>query len=182
MRLVAKLILRLAGWKFFGKMPEGIKKSVIIMAPHTSYMDFVIGKLGLLCLNIKAMVIIKKEFFYFPLGLLLRALGCIPIDRAHSHKFAKHVAKMYNSRDTFHLLITPEGTRKLNHKWKRGFYFIAQKAKVPIICGYLDYGDKSGGLGPVVNAVGDFEKDFKKIEEFYKGKTARFPEKFNLSA
>jgi len=152
------------------------------MAPHTSYMDYVIGKLGLLCLNIKALVVIKKEFFYFPLGLILRALGAIPVNRTRSRKLIKHIADLYKSRDTLHLLITPEGTRKLSRKWKKGFYFIAQKAEVPIICGYLDYGNKTGGLGPVVYVTGNFEEDFKKIEEFYKGKKARFPKHFNLSA
>ena len=45
----------------------------------------------------------------------------------------------FSKRDSFHLAITPEGTRSLAPKWKMGFYHIAVTANVPIQLAYLDY-------------------------------------------
>lgn len=181
MKLFARLILRLAGWKIEGGLPEGISKSVIIMAPHTSNLDFFIGWLGVRGLGNKPSVLIKKEAFKFPFGAILRAMGGIPLDRRKSMNDIKYVASLFDKKENLHLVITPEGTRNLNRNWKRGFYFIAQKANVPIMLGYLDYGNKTGGIGGVIEPSGNFEEDFKKIEDFYRGKKARYPENFNLS-
>jgi len=181
MRFIAKFILRLAGWKLYGKMPEGLKKSVIVMAPHTSNLDFILGWLGLMGLKIKPSLFIKKEAFYFPAGPILKAMGGIPLDRTKSRSDIKYATSLFNKEDVFHLVITPEGTRKLSRNWKKGFYFIAQQAKVPIVLGYMDYGSKKGGVGPIIYPSGNFEEDFKKIEDFYSDKRARYPENFNLS-
>jgi hypothetical protein len=69
----------------------------------------------------------------------------------------------------------------LNPKWKKGFYYIALKAKVPIAFGILDYEKKEGGIGKIFYPTGDFEKDFKIVEDFYRGRKGKYPEKFNLS-
>lgn len=177
----AGFILRLFGWKVEADDMSEIKKAVIIMAPHTSNWDFLIGRLGLMSRRIGIKTMIKKESFWFPLGVLLRWLGAIPVDRAHSPKTVKAITGQFEKSREFILLITPEGTRKLNKRWKKGFYFIAQTAKVPLILGYLDYSKKIAGLGPVLFPSGDYDEDLQKIEKFYSDKIARHPEKFNLS-
>jgi 1-acyl-sn-glycerol-3-phosphate acyltransferase len=181
MRWLSKLLLKMMGWRVTHGMPEGISKAVIIMAPHTSNWDFVIGRLGFLSHGVKIKVLIKRESFFFPLGIILRSLGAIPIDRGISTGTIKKVTHLMDESDSFFLLITPEGTRKLVKNWKKGFYFMAQQAHVPIILGFLDYRTKGGGLGPVIYPTGDYEADLKKIEEFYKDKQAKYPENFNLS-
>jgi 1-acyl-sn-glycerol-3-phosphate acyltransferase len=181
MKLIAKLILKMMGWRVANPMPAGIKKAVIIMAPHTSNLDFIIGRLGFATIGLKARIIIKKESFFFPMGILLRWLGAVPMDRGYSTKTLKNIHDLMEQTDEFFLLITPEGTRKLARNWKKGFYFIAQNSKVPIIMGYLDYRTKTGGFGPVVYPGGNYEDDIRKIEEFYMNKQARFPEHFSLS-
>ncbi len=181
MHFLAKLILKILGWKIDNSFPRGIDKSVIIMAPHTSNYDFIIGWLSLCYLKVKPSLIIKKEAFGFPAGIFLKAMGGIPVDRQNSANTLKSINKLYKEKDSMHLVVTPEGTRKLTNNWKKGFYFIAKKTDVPIILGYLDYKKKTGGVGPVINPSGDFEKDFECIANFYKDKTARHPEKFNLS-
>jgi 1-acyl-sn-glycerol-3-phosphate acyltransferase len=150
MRLLASILLKIMGWRVTHPMPEGIDKAVIIMAPHTSNWDFVFGRLGFASQSIKVKIIIKKESFFFPLGILLRWLGAIPVDRGFSAGTIKNVTQIMGNADKFYLLITPEGTRKLVKNWKKGFYFIAQQAKVPIIMGFLNYKTKTGGLGPVL--------------------------------
>lgn len=181
MRRLAGWILALMGWKVTHPMPEGILKAVIIMAPHTSNWDFVYGRLGFASHNVKPKILIKKESFFFPLGIILRALGAIPLDRGYSAGTIKKISDMMHNSDSFFLLITPEGTRKLVKNWKKGFYFLAQQAKVPIIMGFLDYKTKTGGMGPVLYPSGDYEADMAKIRAFYKNMQAKHPENFNLS-
>lgn len=178
---LAILILRLFGWNIVSGVPDGIDKAVVIMAPHTSNWDFLIGRLAFAAHRTKVYLMIKKESFFFPLGPILKALGGIPVDRSQSQNTVKSITHHFEAAKKFYLVITPEGTRKRVNRWKKGFYFIALTAKVPIILGYLDYKKKEGGLGPVVYPTGDYDKDFIQIEAFYRGKTARHPEKFNLS-
>jgi len=181
MRLLARLILALAGWKIKAHYSDEMRRSVIIQAPHTSNWDFFIGKLGFVSKGIPVRFLIKKEAFRFPLGPLVRALGGIPVDRSHSSNLVPQIAAMYKEHQKLMIVITPEGTRKLNRNWKKGFYYIASMAQVPIVLGYLDYSKKEGGLGPVFHPTGDYEADLRRIEDFYRDKTARHPEKFNLS-
>ncbi len=181
MRLLARLILALAGWKIKAHYSDEMRRSVIIQAPHTSNWDFFIGKLGFVSKGIPVRFLIKKEAFRFPLGPLVRALGGIPVDRSHSSNLVPQIAAMYKEHQKLMIVITPEGTRKLNRNWKKGFYYIASMAQVPIVLGYLDYSKKEGGLGPVFHPTGDYEADLRRIEDFYRNKTARHPEKFNLS-
>lgn len=181
MSWLASFILKIFGWKIEADDPFTLRKAVIIMAPHTSYWDFPIGRLALLARRISIKTMIKKESFYFPLGLVLKYFGGIPVDRSNSQKVVKSVTDQFQKEENFILLITPEGTRKLNKRWKKGFYFIAQTAGVPIIIGYLDYSKKVAGLGPVIFPSGDYEEDLKKIQQFYMDKVARHPEQFNLS-
>lgn len=181
MRRFATWILKLMGWRVTHPMPEGLKKAVVVMAPHTSNWDFVWGRLGFVTWGLQPYMLIKKEAFFFPLGPLLLWLGARPIDRGFSTGTIKKITKMINENDSFLLLIAPEGTRKLAKNWKKGFYFIAQQAKVPIICGFLDYKTKTGGMGPMIYPSGDYEADLKIIQDFYKTKQAKYPENFNLS-
>ena len=181
MSWLASIILRIFGWKVVSGIPDGINKAVVVMAPHTSNWDFVIGRLAFMTHKVRIHLMIKKESFFFPLGMVLRFLGGIPVDRSHSQNTVKGITQHFHDADTFYLVITPEGTRKLSKRWKKGFYFIAQNAGVPIILGYLDYKRKIGGLGPVITPSGDYEKDLKQIESFYRGMQARHPAKFNLT-
>lgn len=89
------------------------------------------------------------------------------------------VEKFRNSESLF-IVITPEGTRKPVKQWKKGFYYIANQAQVPIALGYLDYAKKEGGVGKVIFPNGDMERQMKEIREFYRGMTPKYPERFYL--
>lgn len=181
MKHIARFIMKLIGWKVVGSVPEGINKCVLIAAPHTSNWDFVIGRLAYWSLGVPVKFLIKREAFDHPFGWLVKALGGIPVDRKKSNNLVEQVAELFNHYDVLNVIITPEGTRKLVTEWKRGFYYIALKANVPIILGFIDYKRKVGGFGPVMYPTGDFDADFEFIKAFYRDKTARHPEKFNLS-
>ncbi|MBN3035813.1 MAG: 1-acyl-sn-glycerol-3-phosphate acyltransferase [Bacteroidales bacterium] len=180
-RVLAGWILGLAGWEISGTVPEGVEKCVVVVAPHTSNWDFVIGRLAYTVLGLPARFLIKKEWFFFPLGPLLKSLGGIPVDRKSDRHAAEKISALFARRKRLFLTITPEGTRKYNAHWKRGFYTIALRAKVPIALGFLDYREKKGGIRMIIYPTGNFREDFRIIEDFYRGIHARHPKKFNLS-
>jgi len=111
----------------------------MVAAPHTSNWDFVYARAAFFILGIRLRFTIKKELFFFPLGALLKGLGGIAIDRQSRENMTSKMIELYHQYDELVLLITPEGTRSYAEKWKKGFYYIAQGAKVPIVLGYLDY-------------------------------------------
>ena len=82
MRKLSIGILRLFGWKVDKHSPEGVKKCVVIMGPHTSNWDFIIGRLAFLAYGVNGKYLIKSELFFFPLGWFLRKTGGIPVKRS----------------------------------------------------------------------------------------------------
>ena len=125
---------------------------------------------------------IKKSWFVFPLNLIFSAMGGMPIERNKKTATTDQVAKRFRQSDSFHIAITPEGTRSLVKKWKMGFYHIAVKAHVPIQLAYIDYGKKEVGITEIFIPTGDEKADLKYIRAFYKDVQARFPEKFYVKA
>lgn len=73
----------------------------------------------------KANFLMKKEWFFWPLGVFARKIGGIPVYRTKQTSMTKRLTEVARHRDIFHLTITPEGTRSLNSDWKKGFYYIA---------------------------------------------------------
>ncbi|MDR0829582.1 MAG: 1-acyl-sn-glycerol-3-phosphate acyltransferase [Prevotellaceae bacterium] len=172
-----KKIFKAAGWnaKFECEIPE---KCIICVAPHTSNWDFVIGVLFKQAYKLKANFFIKKEWFNFPTGKLFRKLGGVPIWRDKEYSTTDLMAKAFEERETMRLAITPEGTRKLNQQWKLGFYYIALKARVPIVLAGIDYATKNIIIGKLFTPSGNVESDLIEIKLFYKNFTAKFPHKF----
>jgi len=177
----AKLVLKIIGWKAGGSIPHQYKKLVILEAPHTANIDYFIGMMVIYSMGVKVNVIIKKEAFFWPFAGLLKKAGGVPIDRSSKTSKVDAIADLFNKHERLNLGITPEGTRSLSTKWKKGYYYIALKAKVPILCASMDYKKKEAFFGPVIIPTGDYEKDFEEIEAFYTGVTAKHPEKYNLS-
>ena len=48
---------------------------------------------------------------------------------------------------------------------------------MPVVLGFLDYGNKRLGLGPTVTLTGDREADMAVIGSFYSAMSGRWPEK-----
>jgi len=178
---ISKYILNLLGWKTEGEKPYLINKMIIVEAPHTSNWDYLYGMLSVFSIGLKVNVVIKKEMFFWPLGPILKVLGGIPINRSGTSNKVDALVNLFDRQDEMRLAITPEGTRSLSTNWKKGFYYVALKAGVPILLTALDYKTKTGKFGEFLYPTGDYEQDFKKIEAFYKGVTAKYPKQFNLS-
>lgn len=181
-RWFSKAVLQLFGWHTNGALPKGIKKAVVVSAPHTSYWDFVVGRLTFWAIKINIRFLIKKEVFVFPFGWLLERLGGLPVDRGkYKSNMVSQVVKMFQEQEELVVVITPEGTRKRVEHWKKGFYLIALEAGVPLALSFIDYKNKTGGMGPVFYPTGNYEKDMVFIQDFYRDKTPCHPERFNLS-
>ena len=158
-----------------GEVPK-LRKFVVIMAPHTSGLDFLYGMCARFILDINFTFLGKEEVFRPPFGFIFRWLGGIPVDRTSNHNLVDHAVKMFNERDDFILALSPEGTRQYVEKWKTGFYYIALNAKVPIVLGFLDFEKKKAGIGPVFYPTGDVDKDIETIKDFYRPIKGRHPE------
>lgn len=170
------------GWRIL-PLPKRAKKCVMIMAPHTSNYDFYIGLIGFWSLGVKAKMLIKKEAFKFPIGFFLKKLGGVPVDRQKKTNMITRMSKLYNGTDEMVILFTPEGTRSYNENWKKGFYYMAKEAQVPIVIGYLDFKNKVGGFLPDFNPTWDEEKDLETIKKMYRDAQvmAKHPDKSDIS-
>ncbi len=181
MRWLAKLIyFKVFGWKIMGNTnfsQDTIKKAVIIGAPHTSNLDFIVGLFLRKITRTKTNFIGKKELFIWPFGFYFRAVGGIPIDRVSGQDKVETIAKLFNDKKEFRLALSPEGTRKKVDKWKTGFYYIAKAANVPIIMFTFDYKNKLNTISEPFYPTNNIEADFNQIHHFYKGilgKTSEF--------
>lgn len=174
---ISKALLKIAGWKL-GPLGEDVSKCVICVAPHTSNWDFILGKLFYSSLGRNASFLIKKEWFFFPFNLFFNWLGGVPVDRRKKTSVTEQMVAEFNNREQFHLAVTPEGTRKRAEEWKKGFYFIALNANVPILLAYFDYAKKEVGVKSLFYPTGNVEEDIKIIRSYYNDVTACHPENF----
>jgi 1-acyl-sn-glycerol-3-phosphate acyltransferase len=176
------LLFKLNGWKIVGTVPPEIKKAVVIAAPHTSNWDFVYAVAIFKMLQLKIRYLIKREMNFFPLSILLKNTGAIPVERSKRHNLTDEIVNMFKSSDELLVAIPAEGTRSRVEKWKSGFYYTALNAGVPVLPGYLDFKKREGGFGPAIYLSGNKEEDMKKLRHFYSDKIGKFPELFNLEA
>jgi 1-acyl-sn-glycerol-3-phosphate acyltransferase len=170
---------KIKGWKIDSSMLTGIRKAVVIAAPHTSNWDFVYALATFRLLNIKVRYLIKQEAYRFPLKGLIDATGGIPVKRNSNTRLVDSFIHELNNAEDLFLMIPAEGTRSLVKKWKSGFYHAALGANVPVLLGYLDFEKKRAGFGKVVNITGDKENDMKIIREFYRNIKGKHPGKFD---
>ena len=170
---------RILGWKTKVTVPH-YDKCVICAAPHTSNWDLIIGKLFYGSMGLKSFFMMKKEWFAFPMGFFFRAVGGIPVDRSRKTSLVDQMAARFAMPGEFNLAITPEGTRKANPEWKKGFYFIALKAQVPIALAAIDYSTKTILMTKAFVPTGDFEKEMREIKLFYKDFKGKHPELFTI--
>ena len=159
---------RMIGWKLIGTIDESIKKCVIIVIPHTSNLDFLIALLVRGIMNIEINFIGKKELFNFPFGYYFRSVGGVALDRSGGKNNVDATAEIYSKHKIFRLALSPEGTRKKVTELRTGFYYIAQKANVPIIPVAFDYGKKEVKVGNPIYVTGNYEKDIKIILPHFK--------------
>jgi 1-acyl-sn-glycerol-3-phosphate acyltransferase len=175
----ARALLSLFGWKVcFEGLPG--PKGILIVYPHTSNWDFVIGLLAKWVIGLPIRWVGKESLFRgftgATLGRLMRFWGGRPVDRHQASGAVEQLAALMNSEPWFWLGLSPEGTRKRTEHLRSGFYFLALKLDLPVGLAYIDYRRREIGVMRFVQMSGDVERDLQTLREFYADKTGRFPE------
>lgn len=177
---LSRFILRLLGWRI-ADLPVLPDRFVLIGYPHTSNADFFIAILARAALGFRFNFVAKDSLFWWPLGVFMRALGGIPVDRSNASGFIEQAADLFRvaceQDKPLILAMMPEGTRSYRPYWRSGFYYIAKAASVPIVPGYLDFKTRTLCFGEQVHVTGDLERDLATLAVFYEGVEGRFPEK-----
>ena len=153
-------------------------KYIICLAPHTSNWDFLIGQLYNGAHSLGSNFLMKKEWFFWPLGPIFKSIGGIPVHRQKSTSMTDSMAETARACKTFHLCITPEGTRSRVEEWKKGFYYIALKANIPILLYGLDYGKKRIVCTKMIQPNGQVEEQMEEIKAYFKPFKGRHPDQF----
>lgn len=170
---VAQLLLRCAGWRAeFEGLPA--LQGVLLVYPHTSNWDFVVGVLLKWSLGVPLQFWGKDSLFRIPVfGAWLRWLGGVPVSRtAPNGAVAQMVALIRQKKDRgeyFWLALSPEGTRKYTPGWRSGFYRVALGADVPVGLAALDYSRKRLVLRSFVRLTGQESQDMACIAAAFSG-------------
>lgn len=178
-KLCRKLLIDVMGWSIVTDQPVP-PKYVACLAPHTSNWDFVVGMLYSRGEDVRCNFLMKKEWFFWPVGPLMRRIGGIPVDRDRHTSLTDRLASIAEESETFRLCVTPEGTRSPNPDWKMGFYYIAQKARIPILLYALDYGKKAIVCTKTIVPNGDVRAQMREIKLYFKDFKGKHPENFVL--
>lgn len=181
MEWICRFYLKLIGWKIGSRLDGSIKKCVLVAAPHTSNWDYPIAMATLYACGVRTNFLAKKNLFNFPLGIIMRASGGIPVDRSKHNNMVDFMIDRFHENDELIMMIPAEGTRSYVKEWKSGFYYTAMGAGVPIVMGYLDYGKKVAGFGDLFYPTGDYQKDLIAIQNFYRQFKAKHPEMSSLN-
>ncbi|MCI5505799.1 MAG: 1-acyl-sn-glycerol-3-phosphate acyltransferase [Prevotella sp.] len=173
------MLYKCMGWTIDVTVPHP-DKYIICLAPHTSNWDFLIGQLYSRAEDVKSGFLMKKEWFFWPLGSLFKSLGGIPVWRSKKTSMTDNLAETALKEKEFHLCITPEGTRSLTTEWKRGFYYIALKAGIPILLYGVDYKKKVIRCTKYIIPNGNIEEQMREIKLYFRDFKGKYPEKFSI--
>ena len=143
-------------------------KAIVLGVPHTSVRDFLVCYLFYTQFGKVPHIMIKKEFFFWPLGPILRACGAVPVERKNAATMAKSLIHLMEETPEFHLAIAPEGTRKATRNWKSGYHLIARETGATVYLGYYDWGRKRISVGEPFEITEDPKSDMARIYAHYR--------------
>lgn len=173
---LARWLLRQAGWRIQGELPE-VPRCLLIVAPHTSNWDFLILLLVRTALRANVSYLAKDTLFRPPFGWFFRMTSGIPVERHAKKQMVHEIAKEFERRPHLWLAMAPEGTRSKADHWKSGFYFIALSAKVPVLLTAIDGPTKTYRIGPLLEPTGEVERDLDVLRAFYADQHGIYPER-----
>lgn len=177
---LGRSLLSFLGWKVLGEIGEEHtnKNLVVIVAPHTSNWDGILGVAAIAGLDARISFIGKDTAFKYGLGAFLKYMGGIPIDRSNPRGVINDAIEKIKKMNGTLLGMAPEGTRSKVEAWKTGFLRIAEGIDAKIIPASIDFATKEILLGKVFVPSGDNKKDIRDLQDYYKVFTARHPEKY----
>ena len=178
LRVLSKISLKIIRWRVEGSLPTDHKKYVLIVAPHTSNWDFILFIFAVSVLRLQPSVLIKHTLFIGPLGWFLRYCGAIPVNRKQAGSLVTYISDIYAAKEEFVLIITPEGTRSPNAKWKHGFHHVATTAGVPILVVYVDSARRKIGVEGLMQPSEDIDADIQTLKTFFDTKKGLKPQNY----
>ena len=143
-------------------------KAIVLGVPHTSIRDFLVCYLFYTQFGKVAHIMIKSEFFFWPLGPILRACGAVPVEQKTASSTVRSLISVMDSVDEFHLAMAPEGTRSLVKRWKTGYHIIARETGATVYLGYYDWGRKRIGVGEPFPLTDDVQADMQRMYDHYR--------------
>ena len=164
---LGRSMLRAGGWHMVGQFPD-LPKAVVIAAPHSSNWDGIWGMAAKMALGFDARILGKDSLFWWPLSVVLRRLGVIPLDRSKPQGVVEQSIELIRQSPQLWFALAPEGTRKPVQQWKAGFLKIAHGAGVPVLMAYFHYPDRTIGIGPLFHTTGDLPADMAAIRAWYR--------------
>jgi 1-acyl-sn-glycerol-3-phosphate acyltransferase len=181
MKINSGSILTSLGWEVVGEFPD-LKKSVTIFAPHTAHIDAFYGKLGFSELGVKYLFLSKKELFFFPMNLVMKKFGSMPVRGVKGKNAIYQVVDILNHSDEMNIVLSPEGRIHKVNEWNKGFYYMAKRAEVPIVVTYLDYEKKQMGIKGVIYDLDNYDDVIQQINAMYQGVKGKNAEDFVLAS
>lgn len=177
---LARGVLRLFGWRIeFDGLPG--PKGILIVYPHTTNWDFVIGLLAKWAVDIPVRWVGKETLFRgftgATLGRLLRRWGGRPVDRHRASGTVDALAGLMQAEPWFWLGLSPEGTRRRQDYIRSGFYHLALRLDLPVGLAYIDFARRRVGVWEFVRMSGDPARDLDVLRRFYADKVGRFPDR-----
>jgi len=164
---IGRAIYATRGWSFEPLPSDWVAKQVVIGFPHRTWFDTVMAFAGFAIIRQRGHVMVKREAFVWPLSILLRAVGAIPVDRASASGVVDQMAAEFVRRDEFQLALVPEGTRRGATRIRTGFWHIAKAANVPIVCWYLDNTHRRTRWVGRLMPSDDLAADLRQIKQLY---------------
>ena len=178
---LGRTLLSIWGWKVLGSIKEeyGDENLVIVVAPHTSNWDGILGMAALAGLDARIAFFGKHTVFrYFGLGAFLRYMGGIPVDRSNPGGIMADAIQQIKNIEFSLIAMAPEGTRSKVSEWKTGFLRISEAIDAKIIPVSLDFSKKEILLGDIFNLSGNKEEDLKDLKNYFSAFTPKHPENF----
>jgi 1-acyl-sn-glycerol-3-phosphate acyltransferase len=166
-----KIFFKVIGWKIVGSFPKNTPKTISIVAPHATWIDFPIG-LGARAeieseSDVKIGFLGKAELFKGTFGWFFKGLGGIPVERFTKNDMVQSVVSLFNAHENLHIALAPEGTRGAVSKLRTGFYYMAKQANIPLVMIGFDYEKKEVIINEPFFLTDDMEEDLRKIALFY---------------
>lgn len=123
------------GWTLIGEIPK-VKKALVFSYPHTSYWDGFYSILISYALN--GYLIFKSDADSW-VYMVANYLGHITVDRNKESNQTQIISDIIDKKEKIWLMISPEGSCKKMKYLRTGFYYIALKSNIPIICANYNY-------------------------------------------
>jgi 1-acyl-sn-glycerol-3-phosphate acyltransferase len=159
-------VLKIQKWKINGSIPEE-KRVVLVIGPHTSNWDFIIGVLVILSLDAKINWLGKHTIFKRGFKSLLTRLGGIPVNRQDPSDLFSRIKVITEKSNGYLIGMAPEGTRKKVLKLKSGFIRIAKQTNSKIMLAGIDFQKKIVNLDKFFTPTGDLNNDLLFVQDYF---------------